>query len=586
MGRMGVRSLMRLRGAAGAAILALIFSGSIAASPASAQQALPCSFQSEGDYSGSYAKVSETGPYEIGEQEVVELESKLDGVTIQIGLVRPKVPAGTQVPVIANASSYFHPMQTLDQRACRPFLTENFVPHGYAVASIAIRGTADSGGCMNLMGSGERFDLDQAVTWLGTQEWSNGSVGMIGLSYDGATQWEAASFGNEHLKTIVPISGVPDLYELMHGGGRVDWRGPAVLSSIYYLESAGFYAPGRSPQHTAEVTACPEYAVGTAAALYSSTVGGLDPFGYWEERRYRDDILENYRGSVYLVQGLQDWNVNPGQQFPWIWDLEKRGVPVKYLLGQWGHAWPYSGENRMDWADYLLDWFDRELKGDTSAPPVPMVEVQDGTDRWRRAMDWPQGRSITFSMNPGHTLSTKPSKETDSETVATDPFHTQLGYSTSSPIENAACTGTCTYFETDHFADEFRISGLPRIKLTVVPQGPGGQLSVYLYALTDDGMQRLGWGQVDLRFASGKVDPQQVTPGEEMVVKFDAQPLDEVVPQGAHLRVVVSSGSGWNRLPGPLNFPIELAEGKGQSTITVLSPTPAPESFFEPSEGS
>ena len=144
-------------------------------------------------------------------------------------MVRPEVPAGVKVPVIVDASVYFHPLQTLDFRACRPFLTENYVPQGYAVALIAVRGTADRGGCMNLMGSGERFDLDQAITWLGTQPWSTGSVGMIGKSYDGATQWMVAPFGNKYLKTIVPVSGVPDLYELMHGGRHVDWRGPGIL---------------------------------------------------------------------------------------------------------------------------------------------------------------------------------------------------------------------------------------------------------------------------------------------------------------------------------------------------------------------
>ena len=45
-------------------------------------------------------------------------------------------------------------------------------------------------------------------TWLGTQPWSNGKVGMIGKSYDGSTPWQAATFGNPHLATIVPMSGL------------------------------------------------------------------------------------------------------------------------------------------------------------------------------------------------------------------------------------------------------------------------------------------------------------------------------------------------------------------------------------------
>ena len=97
-----------------------------------------------------------------------------------------------------------------------------------------------------------------------------------------------------------------------------------MFNGVYYAQSVGFYLPGRSPEHTVEVTRCPDYAVGTAASAHSALTGQLDPFGFWAARRYRPAIEANYRGSVLLVQGLQDWNVNPGAQFPWVNDLEGR----------------------------------------------------------------------------------------------------------------------------------------------------------------------------------------------------------------------------------------------------------------------
>ena len=39
------------------------------------------------------------------------------------------------------------------------------------------------------------------------QNWSNGNVGLMGKSYAGTTNWEAAQQPSDHLKTIVPISG-------------------------------------------------------------------------------------------------------------------------------------------------------------------------------------------------------------------------------------------------------------------------------------------------------------------------------------------------------------------------------------------
>ncbi len=569
----------------GPVLLASALLGAILVSgpPAVGQQALPCDFQSEGDYSGDYSKASSKGRYKIGEQKIVELESKIDGVTIQMGLVRPKVPSGRKVPVVVDASPYYHPLQTLDLRACRPFLTENLVPHGYAVVLLAVRGTADAGGCMNLMGRDERRDLNQAITWLGTRPWSNGRVGMIGKSYDGATQWEVASLGNRHLKTIVPLSGVPDLFELMYGNGHVDWRSPGILNGVYYAESAGFYAPGRSPEHTIEVTACPEYGVGMAASGYSAATAELDPFGYYKERRYRDKILKRYRGSVYLVQGLQDWNVNPGQQFPWIWKLEKRGVYVKYLLGQWGHSWPYDDGSRMDWADVLLEWFDRWLNNDRKAKLGSRVEVEDSQGRWRRSSDWPSGKRVRLFLNPSNKLGKRPSKKAASEMLAPDPFHLQWGYTNDVPIENQACpSGACAYFETKPFKKGFRMAGLPHVRLSVIPQGPGGQLSAYLYAESDEGAERLGWAQVDLRFRNGSDKAKSVEPGEKMRIRFDVQPLDAVVPKGARLQVVVSGGTGWNRLPSVPNYPVELLEGRGRSSMKLSSPRPPARAFFKP----
>ena len=79
-------------------------------------------------------------------------------------------------------------------------LIENMVPHGYAVAQVSVFGTGMSNHCMDFMGLSEQMGIDAAVTWLGTQEWSNGNVGIIGKSYDGTTPWQAAMFGNPHLE--------------------------------------------------------------------------------------------------------------------------------------------------------------------------------------------------------------------------------------------------------------------------------------------------------------------------------------------------------------------------------------------------
>ena len=55
--------------------------------------------------------------------------------------------------------------------------------------------------------------MHDLVEWAAAQPWSDGNVGMIGISYFATTQVEAAVEHPEHLKAIFPIGLSPDLYE-------------------------------------------------------------------------------------------------------------------------------------------------------------------------------------------------------------------------------------------------------------------------------------------------------------------------------------------------------------------------------------
>ena len=230
--------------------------------------ALPAAAQAQAPYAGNCedlggSKVTRSGPYEAMPQEVVEIPSKVDGRALQIGFIRPKAPAGYRAPVIVHASSYHNrDFKDADLAACAKFLTTNFVQHGYAIALVPTRGTADTDGCPNMFGAIERSDLDDALTWLGTQPWSNGNVGMYGISYSGSTPWVAAATGNPYLKTIVPASGVNDLFDLALGAGTLDSRFWFFVSGYYHYYGPVLNNPavsGRDPGRTVNAAAtCPD----------------------------------------------------------------------------------------------------------------------------------------------------------------------------------------------------------------------------------------------------------------------------------------------------------------------------------------
>ncbi|MFN2525290.1 MAG: CocE/NonD family hydrolase [Actinomycetota bacterium] len=545
------------------------------------------------------SRVTRPPKYKVLPGQVVELESEFDGAAIQMAVVRPKVPSGVKTPVIVFASPYLdHNLEVGDMAKCAIRLVENFVPQGYTIGFVAVRGTADSGGCSDLMGDAERADLNQAVNWFGSQSWSNGRVGMIGVSYDGSTPWEVASLGNRYLKTIVPISGVSDVYHLMFHDGTTELRGPLVLNALYYLYN---YAPviangqqyptsGRSMEHTVGDIVCPEAWKGLTASVHSTLTGERDLLGYWAERNSRPGVERNYRGSIFIARGLQDWNVNPAHDFPWVFELERSGLYVKYMLGQWTHAWPdsnitYNGIQavRWDWADVLLDWWDYWLKGDRSVDLGPRAQIQDSIGLWRNESGWPppQAREEKLFLTPDGRLSAKPSRDSGTKLLTPDPTR-PFGSTDLSRTDPSRCP-VCAIFEFGEAKDELRFGGISKLDVTVTPTGPGGHLSAWLYSVQSGSAKRVGWGQIDLRFARGGGKAIYPVPGEPLRVELALEPLDVVIPAGERLVLVVSQGTygDSDHIQSVPSYPVVLHTG-GKASLTLRVFEVADSQFFTP----
>jgi len=88
------------------------------------------------------------------------------------------------------------------------------------VIAVDSRGTGKSEGKTNIFESSEAEDHYDAIEWAGEQNWSNGNVGLNGVSIFGITQWNVAALNPPHLKAIMPYEGFTDLYRdaTYHGG--------------------------------------------------------------------------------------------------------------------------------------------------------------------------------------------------------------------------------------------------------------------------------------------------------------------------------------------------------------------------------
>ena len=157
---------------------------------------------------------------------------------MHVALWLPDVPDGTKIPVIMTIHPYYDfggegvagddsAPNTVPDGGVGKWVYDTFVPHGYALAQASTFGTGQSTHCQDVKGLGEQTGIQAVVDWLGEQEWSNGNVGLMGKSYAGTTNWEAAQQPSPYLKTIVPISGSIGVQEMFYRNGCLLYTSPS-----------------------------------------------------------------------------------------------------------------------------------------------------------------------------------------------------------------------------------------------------------------------------------------------------------------------------------------------------------------------
>ena len=97
---------------------------------------------------------------------------------------------------------------------------EKWVPDGYACVRVDSRGCGRSPGYVQHFAPRETDDFAQCIEWAGVQAWSNGKVGLNGVSYFGINQWQVAARQPRHLAAICVWEGAADWYrDMTHHGG-------------------------------------------------------------------------------------------------------------------------------------------------------------------------------------------------------------------------------------------------------------------------------------------------------------------------------------------------------------------------------
>lgn len=561
-------------------------------------------FPGEYDFSGPYSRVLEKGPYEVLEFQRTVIQSEIDHlgrpVDIEIAYYLPDVSQDVKVPILLDAGPYYG--DSLATGAWKPeHHIENFLSHGYAVAAVSVRGSGHSGGCFDYMGPKEQADLDTALTWLGSQEWSNGNIGMMGVSYDGSTTWTAAATGNPYLKTIVPIVSVPSVYELSFKHGQAN-MGSHIgnFHALYYAISIDT----SDPQLAAERAACPDSWAGVATGEYMAVTNQDDPLDWWISRHHKPDVEADYKGSILVAHGFADPMIE--LVTPWVGQMNVSGIPTKQIYYPADHMapdrtdasnWPDQGGDplarytRWDWAEIRLQWFDRWLK-EEDVDTGPPVQVQDDKSRWRNEQDYPpsDAQSTILYLGPGGMLE---SEATQAGQELLLPAHTRCAWNFCEDdwmrqclglVEREQLNGIAADFTTAPLTEPIHIAGVPVFHARVTPNGPTGMIGGWLYDVDPQGNEkRIGWGGMNLAAADGDATGGVVVPGQAVMAAMEFMPVDAYIPQDHSLRLRAWQCPAFAYTQVHPASPVTLEFGGGSETRLDL-PTiqRGPEAFFDP----
>jgi predicted acyl esterase len=94
---------------------------------------------------------------------------------------------------------------------------------GYAVINLDTRGGGHSEGRGDLLSDQEADDIAEVIAWAAQQPWSNGRVGMLGVSYLALSQYKVAALSPPALRAICPWEGFTDAYrDFFTPGGIVE----------------------------------------------------------------------------------------------------------------------------------------------------------------------------------------------------------------------------------------------------------------------------------------------------------------------------------------------------------------------------
>ncbi len=441
--------------------------------------------------------------------------------------------------VMEGSSNRYQNWETVDP--------EKWVPAGYVCIRVDSRGAGRSQGVLDVFSEQEAQDFYECIEWAGVQPWSNGKVGLLGISYYAINQWQVAALQPPHLAAICPWEGAVDYYRDLarHGGILSQFTGAWFERQVVRVQHGQGERSLRNP-------------------VTGELVAGPDTLPEEELAARRVDA-----GRSLLERPLDDEYYRGRSP-----DLSKVVTPL-LSSGNWGGAGLHLRGNVEGFTGAATTQKWLEMHGNTHFSPFYRDE---GLRLQRRFFDhflkgedngWSDQPPLELQIRaPGESFEVRHESEWPlARTRWTKLYLSPKGDLTDEPVTGGAKTyepaGTGLQFRTGPLSEPMEVTGPVAARLEVSSRSTDADVFLCLQVFDPDGVEvtfvgandpsvpvALGW----LRASHRKVDegaslpyrpfhthdePWPLTPGEPVPLDVEIWPTSIVVPAGYELALTV-----------------------------------------------
>jgi predicted acyl esterase len=455
-----------------------------------------------------------------------------------------------------------------------------FARRGYVSVRVDIRGFGASEGVPpeREYSEQEQVDGEQIIDWLAHQSWSNGSVGMFGISWGGFTALQMAMRHPPALKAIIAVHATAELFH----------------DDVHYVDGMAHIDEFELNMDMAEGwVGAPDYSLDekTLGPRFDSSPWSLLYLKHQHDGPFwRDRVrpLSEITIPSFLIGGMQDGYRDNVPDM-----LMKSKAPIKAIVGPWNHSFPNEPDfgPQIEWRDQAVRWFDHWLKGrDTGVqqdprlviymqhwhPPDPNLQSVPG--EWRREDVWPppDAKSTTFFMEANHTLSDSAAAPDKHELKYIPSVGVEAGFwwgellSDPRPVDAFSLV-----YDSAPLQDEVAILGRPHARLRASASAPLADWFARLSDVAPDGtVTQITGAGLNGAQRDSMTEPRDLEPGKVYSLDIEMHLTSWVFPKGHRIRVAISNALWPMMLPTPYSMTTSLELGGSNGSRLVLPVVP------------